>query len=47
MPFLRMGFAKMTLTLNNAVMMALIAVPHLVIGTIAFNAFAKVRLCAY
>ena len=42
MPFLRMAFAKMTSTTNNAVMMALIVALHPVIGTIALNVIAKV-----
>ena len=42
MPFLRMDFAKMTLTMNNAVMTALIVARPPVIRTIALNVIAKV-----
>ena len=41
---LPMAFAKMTLTMNNAIMTALIAALHPVIRTIALNVIAKVFL---
>ena len=44
MPFSEMAFAKTTLTMTNAAMMALIAALHPVIRTIALNAIAKVFL---
>ena len=42
MPFLETAFAKMTLTMSNATMMALIAVHPTVIRNIALNVIAKV-----
>ena len=42
MPFLETAFAKTTLTMTNAAMMALIAAHHSVIRTFALNAIAKV-----
>ena len=39
---LQMAFAKMTLTMTNAIMMVLIVALHPVIGTIALNVIAKV-----
>ena len=39
---LPMAFAKMTLTMNNAIMTALIAAQGPVIGTIALNVIVKV-----
>ena len=42
MTSLQMAFAKMTLTMTNAIMTALIAVLHPVIWTIALNVIAKV-----
>ena len=41
---LPMAFAKMTLTMNNAIMTALIAAQGPVIGTIALNVIVKVLL---
>ena len=41
---LPMAFAKMTLTMNNAIMTALIAAQGPVIGTIALNVIVKVCL---
>ena len=42
MPSLGMVFAKMTLTITNAIMTALIAALHTVIRTIALNVIVKV-----
>ena len=42
MSSLRMAFAKMTLTMTNAIMTALIAALRPVIRTIALNVVAKV-----
>ena len=44
MPFLETAFAKMTLTMSNATMMALIAVHPTVIRNIALSVNAKVLL---
>ena len=42
MTSLQMAFAKMTLTMTNAIMTALIAALHTVIRTIALNVIVKV-----